>query len=100
MLQPVPSYGMFRLRTVGEKCMHFRFWILALGVACLASPVQAQPRDADFPARLHRFAVQLELPGFSAAVVRDGKIVFRHHEGVADRGSGAPITPNALFGIA
>ena len=80
--------------------MRLRLWIVALGIALLVSPAQAQPDDAEFTARLHRIAAQLGLPGFSAAVVRDGKIVYRHHEGVADRGSGAPIMSNSLFGIA
>lgn len=69
-------------------------------VAFLAMPVQAQNADPSFTKRLHRLAAQLDLPGFSVAVVRDGKIVYRHQEGVADRATGAPIKPDALFGIA
>ena len=77
-----------------------RFWIVGW-IACLfALPAQAAGGDAAFTARLHRIAIQLGLPGFSAAVVRDGQIVYRHYEGVADRASGAPIRPDALFGIA
>lgn len=34
------------------------------------------------------------------AVVRDGTIVYRHQEGVADRASGAPVAPDSLFPIA
>jgi len=79
--------------------MHVRFWMLMLMLA-LPMPVQAQSGDAAFTARLHRIAVQLQLPGFSAAVVRDGKIVYRHQEGLADLGSGATVEPNSLFGIA
>ncbi len=80
--------------------MRLRFWILALGAIFFSLPAQAQQGDADFTARLHRIAAQLGLPGFSAAVVQDGKIVYRHHEGIADRASGAPITSGSLFGIA
>jgi CubicO group peptidase (beta-lactamase class C family) len=76
-----------------------RFWFSVLALV-LATPAQAQPDDATFTARLHRIAAQLQLPGFSAAVIRDGKIVYRHQEGVADRSSGAPIKPDSLFGIA
>ena len=77
-----------------------RLWLFGW-IACLcALPAQAAGGDAAFTARLHRIATQLGLPGFSAAVVRDGKIVYRHYEGVADRASGAPIRPDALFGIA
>lgn len=80
--------------------MRLLLGFLALGTAFLTPPVQAQPGDAEFTARLHRIAVQLGLPGFSAAVVRDGKIVYRHQEGVADRRSGAPIGADALYPIA
>ena len=77
-----------------------RLWLVGW-IACLcALPAQAAGGDAAFTARLHRIATQLGLPGFSAAVVRDGQIVYRHYEGVADRASGAPIRPDALFGIA
>jgi CubicO group peptidase (beta-lactamase class C family) len=65
-----------------------------------AAPAQAQRSDADFTERLHRIAVQLGVPGFSVAVVQDGKIVYRHQEGMADRASGAPVAPDSLFPIA
>jgi CubicO group peptidase (beta-lactamase class C family) len=74
--------------------------VIAIAASLFVSPVQAQSRDAGFTRRLHRIAVQLDLPGFSAAVVRDGKIVYRHQEGIADRKTGAPITAGSLFGIA
>ncbi|MES2057559.1 MAG: serine hydrolase domain-containing protein [Pseudomonadota bacterium] len=66
----------------------------------LAVPAQAQRSDAGFTARLHRIAVQLGVPGFSVAVVQDGKIVYRHQEGVTDRTSGAAVAPDSLFAIA
>ena len=73
--------------------------LFALFVAAPAQ-AQAQRSDGEFTARLHRIAVQLGVPGFSVAVLQDGKIVYRHQEGVADRASGAPVTPDSLFGIA
>ncbi|MBO9621645.1 MAG: beta-lactamase family protein [Sphingomonas sp.] len=72
----------------------------AVAMTLLATPVQAQTADVAFTKRLHRLAAQLDLPGFSVAVLRDGKIVYRHQEGVADRATGAPIRPDSLFGIA
>lgn len=74
--------------------------VAAMAACILAVPVQAHSKDDAFTARLHRISVQLGLPGFSAAVVQDGKIVYRHYEGVADRSTGAPIARNSLFGIA
>ena len=72
----------------------------AIVAALLAVPVHAQDANPAFTKRLHRLAAQLDLPGFSVAVVRDGKIIYRHHEGVADRATRAPIQANSLFGIA
>lgn len=82
--------------------MNLRSFKLAVSaiVALVAVPAHAQNGDAAFTKRLHRLAVQLDLPGFSVAVVRDGKIVYRHREGVADRATGAPIQADSLFGIA
>ena len=74
--------------------------VAAMAAGILALPAQARPQDSAFTARLHRLSVQLGLPGFSAAVVQDGKVVYRHYEGVADRATGAPIAQNSLFGIA
>jgi CubicO group peptidase (beta-lactamase class C family) len=74
--------------------------VVAAAAALVAVPTQAQNADPAFTKRLHRLAEQLDLPGFSVAVVRDGKIIYRHHEGVADRATGAPIKASSLFGIA
>ncbi|WP_253718033.1 serine hydrolase [Sphingomonas sp. AP4-R1] len=73
---------------------------VASAAALIAVPAHAQGADAAFTKRLHRIAAQLDLPGFSVAVIRDGKIIYRHEEGVADRATGAPIRSNSLFGIA
>jgi len=72
----------------------------ALLMVMLPGPGLSRPSEASFTQRLHRYAVQLGIPGFSAAVVQNGKIVYRHFEGVADRKTGAPIEANSLFGIA
>lgn len=66
----------------------------------IAAPANAQPSDQAFTGRLHRIATQLALPGFSAAIVQDGKIIYRHQEGVVDLGSRAPVAKDSLFGIA
>ena len=74
--------------------------MVAAAAAFVTVSAQAQSADPGFTRRLHRLAIQLDLPGFSVAVVHDGKIVYRHQEGVADRATGAPIQANSLFGIA
>lgn len=76
-----------------------RVWLL-MAILLLATPANARPADRAFTQRLHRIAAELALPGFSAAVVQDGKIVYRHQEGVADRAGGAPVARDSLFGIA
>ena len=73
--------------------------IAALAALSITSPARAQEPDA-FKRRLHRIALQLGLPGFSAAVVRDGRIIYRHQEGVADLTTGKPVAADSLFGIA
>ena len=40
---------------------------------------------------------ELEVPGVSLAIVKDGKLVYAQAYGVADRKSGAPATPDTLF---
>src|SRR3569833_2843771 len=85
--------------TTGVIMCTWRLTAILLAV-CVAVPANAQPTDRAFTQRLHRVGVELALPGFSAAVVHNGKIVYRHLEGVVDRASGLPVTKNSLFGIA
>ncbi|MBP2161252.1 MULTISPECIES: serine hydrolase [Asticcacaulis] len=75
---------------------------LVLLAACLlpATTAVAQTRDKALTQRLHRIAGQLALPGFSVAIVRDGKIVYRHSEGVTDLNARTPVARDSLFGIA
>jgi CubicO group peptidase (beta-lactamase class C family) len=72
----------------------------AIAATLLMVPAQAENSAPAFTQRLHRLAVQLGVPGFSVAVVQDGKIVYRHQEGVTDRASGTPVAPDTLFAIA
>jgi CubicO group peptidase (beta-lactamase class C family) len=41
-----------------------------------------------------------QIPGGSLAVVKDGRLVFAHGYGLADRDAGTPVRPDSLFRIA
>jgi CubicO group peptidase (beta-lactamase class C family) len=82
------------------------FFILFVAI-CFPSPLLSQRQvpashldTRAFTQRLHRLSDKLGLPGFSVAVVQDGKIVYRHSEGVSDLKTQTPIAPDSLFGIA
>jgi CubicO group peptidase (beta-lactamase class C family) len=53
-----------------------------------------------FAADLDRIRAELRVPGLSAGIVRDGKIIWRQNFGEADAASHAPITDDTLFPIA
>lgn len=90
---------------------------LILACALSVSPVHAfgfpEPPAASSPAdgpsldarlewlaqRLDRARAQEHIPGLAIAVVRDGKVIFERGFGVANVGTGAPVTPETIFGI-
>jgi CubicO group peptidase (beta-lactamase class C family) len=74
----------------------------AIGAAVvLAPPLRAR---AAMPAGLSRAIQDLmdagRLPGLSAAVVRDGEVVWSHAWGMANIEAGRPATPDTLFMLA
>jgi CubicO group peptidase (beta-lactamase class C family) len=86
---------------------------LALALFAPASvPAQARPAAAAAPAgfdaarlrRIDRFMQAYvdsnEIGGAVALVLRDGKVVYQHAVGWADKESGRRMTPSALFRIA
>ena len=78
---------------------------LALTLLTLAPPVaaQADPGASDLPAwrefvrQFDRHARDHALVGGSALLVRDGRITARHHTGLANRSSGAPVGDSTIF---
>ena len=58
------------------------------------------PYVAAFETDLRQNAALFRLPGFSAAVVQDGKIAFRLNGGYADREKQIPIRNDSVFSIA
>jgi CubicO group peptidase (beta-lactamase class C family) len=53
-----------------------------------------------FPARLDSLRVELQIPGLSAAIARDGEIVWSLGFGYADFEAGRPATPATPFHLA
>jgi CubicO group peptidase (beta-lactamase class C family) len=91
-----------------------RTGILAAGLACLAAtaagqslPRVAPERGGFSSARLERLGSYLDqvvkdsqTAGVVAIVVHDGKVVYEHASGMADREASRPMTVDALFRIA
>lgn len=69
-----------------------------------ASKENAQPSTSNefqqFEKDIETIRAELKIPGMAAAVVRDGKMVWRHNFGEADAESHAPVTDQTLFPIA
>lgn len=74
--------------------------MLVVALLLFGTPALAQTRDKILTQRLHRIAEQLAVPGFSAVVVEDGKVVYSHREGVTDLIAKTPVAQDSLFGIA
>lgn len=45
------------------------------------------------------FVADRQIPGISVAVGQDGKEIYSHGFGYADRESRRPITPDTIYGI-
>jgi len=65
-----------------------------------ASPLAAQRPPAGWPALTRRFDAYVRSDGVvggSLAWVQDGRIVARHHVGMADRDAGQPVTDSTIW---
>ncbi len=69
-----------------------------------ASKENAQPSTSNefqqFEKDIETIRAELKIPGMAAAVVRDGKMVWRRNFGETDAESHAPVTDQTLFPIA
>lgn len=63
-------------------------------------PTGTAPEFEAFQRELDRLAAGIPLPGYSAAIVRDGAIVWAHAWGQADREAGIPATPDTPYRLA
>jgi len=59
-----------------------------------------QPPSVAIEKQVHEIANILQLPGFSLAVVKDGKVVYRQMEGYSDLEKKTPVKDDDLFMIA
>ncbi len=80
-------------------------FIASLSLAAQSSSPQVtrqQPSNEflQFEHDLDQIRGELKVPGMAAAIVRDGKIIWRHNFGDADTASHAPVTDQTLFPIA
>ncbi|WCL54046.1 serine hydrolase [Gimibacter soli] len=73
-------------------------------VAALSVPSHADDalpfKEADLDASVAAAMQAFETPGVSVGVVKDGKLVFSKGYGIANVETGAPVTPDTIFGIA
>lgn len=70
---------------------------LALVATALAPRAEAQRGWADVTRRFDAFARVAGVVGGSAALVRKGEIVARHHYGFADRAARRPVTDRTIY---
>jgi CubicO group peptidase (beta-lactamase class C family) len=83
----------------------YALFLTAWPLASQSAPKETAQRTAlgefqRFGEDLEIIRAELKVPGMAAAVVRDGKIVWRRNYGEADAASHAPVTDQALFPIA
>ena len=75
--------------------------LLAGALACLASPVVAQPDPSAIAQQLlDRLRETVGVPGMGAAVWKEGKIIWEGSSGLRDVERRLPVTPDTLFRLA
>ena len=78
-----------------------RGWLLVIGPLLAAAPAPAQaPPAAGWPAferHMDAYAREMGIVGGSALLVRDGRVVGRHHVGLADRTAWRAVGDETLF---
>ncbi|TBR36822.1 MULTISPECIES: serine hydrolase domain-containing protein [Dyella] len=74
--------------------------LIALGLLCAASTAQAQTSHDDLDRVVDATMARYKLPGIAVGVIDHGTVVYTATRGELSRGSGQPITRQALFKIA
>ena len=80
--------------------MRLPAWALAASLAAAPTPLPAQEPTPGWPALVRALEAQAEADGVvgaTAALVRDGRIVARHHYGFADRAAGRRVDQRTIF---
>ncbi len=70
------------------------------GATATAATGTAVPELAAYDTEIEAFLARWNIAGAAVAVARNGRLVLSRGYGVADRGTGAPVQPDALFRIA
>lgn len=74
------------------------FWMIWLAVTT-ATRLPAQPPAAQIDQFLRRHLEEIPVPGFSAVVVKDGKVIFSKGYGVEVLGQSRPLTSRSPIAI-
>jgi CubicO group peptidase (beta-lactamase class C family) len=90
------------LRILGRACMPALVLSCGSGPTEPPQPVEIVPMEGlqGFEAELDSLRVELEIPGLSAAIAKDGEIVWSMGFGYADAEQERPATPTTPFHLA
>ena len=90
------------MRTLAGACVPVLFLACDSGPTAPAVPVEVVPMEGlqGFEAQLDSLRVELQIPGLSAAIAKDGEIVWSMGFGLADAEEGRPATPTTPFHLA
>jgi CubicO group peptidase (beta-lactamase class C family) len=82
---------------VGSPALRLTLIHLVVGSLVLAQPAEAQRAWSAVSRRFDTFAQAARVVGGSAVLVRDGRIVARHHYGLADRADGRRTGDSTIY---
>jgi CubicO group peptidase (beta-lactamase class C family) len=87
---------------LARACLPLLVWACGSSTTEPAAAVQVVPVQGleGFEARLDSLRVELQIPGLSAAIAKDGEIVWSEGFGYADAEAGRPATPTTPFHLA
>jgi N-acyl-D-amino-acid deacylase len=106
----LPRALMNRHRLLSIACLSAAVLVLAASRPALAGePIaekspgvtgNAAPGTAALDDMMTSLMRKWKIPGGALAVVKDGRLIFAHGYGLADRDAGTPVEPDSLFRIA
>ncbi len=83
------------------RLLFFIFALFILPAAVFSFPSQQAPVvPEDFAKQLDDYRQQLKIPGMSAAVIRDGEVIWEQGFGMADKEKGIKATPDTPYYLA
>jgi CubicO group peptidase (beta-lactamase class C family) len=90
---------MFKYRTIFARALVV-FGLFATAAAAMSQPPADAKRFQKFEVQVEHFRDLLKIPGLSAAIVKDQKLVWAKGFGYADVENKVPATPGTLFHLA